>query len=167
VVIVPWRPEWADQFVEARDAILPLFESGEAFVEHVGSTAVPGLAAKPIVDMILGVRRLAEVERRIPALEAAGWEYIPDHEAVFPDRRFLARPKPRPRNHHLHAVELGTRFWNDHLVFRDHLRAHAEDARAYGELKRVLAEKHGHDREAYTEAKSDFVRGVLARVGAR
>ena len=80
-MIVPWQPDWADRFAEARAGILALFEQGEAVVEHVGSTAVPGLAAKPIVDMMLGVRRLAEIERQIPALEAQGWEYIPERRS--------------------------------------------------------------------------------------
>ena len=163
VVIVPWQAAWADRYAEQRDRLQALFGDTEAIVEHVGSTAVPGLAAKPIVDMLLGVRHLADVEARIPALEADGWQYVPEHEAVLPERRFFARPTPRPRTHHLHAVEIDTPFWNDHLAFRDHLRTHPEDADAYAALKRALAARHGRDREAYTEAKTDFVRGVLAR----
>jgi len=166
VVIVPFRAEWADRFAEQRDRLLALFVPAPVRIEHVGSTSVLGLAAKPIVDMMLGVRRLADVERRIPVLEADGWEYVPEHERIFPDRRFFARPVPRPRTHHLHAVEVGTDFWRDHLAFRDHLRTHPADAEAYAALKRELAARHGRHREAYTEAKSDFVRSVLARVGA-
>jgi GrpB-like predicted nucleotidyltransferase (UPF0157 family) len=163
VVIVDWRAAWAERFAEQRERLLAHFAPGEAVVEHVGSTAVPGLAAKPIVDMMLGVRRLADVERRIPALEADGWEYVPEHEAVLPERRFFARPSPRPRTHHLHAVELASAFWRDHLAFRDHLRAHPEVARAYAALKRELAARFGRDREGYTEAKAAFIRGALAR----
>jgi len=166
VVIVPFRAEWAERFVEQRERLLVLFAPEPVRIEHVGSTSVLGLAAKPIVDMMLGVRRLADVERRIPVLEADGWEYVPEHERIFPDRRFFARPVPRPRTHHLHAVEVGTDFWRDHLAFRDHLRTHPADAEAYAALKRELAARYGHDREAYTEAKGDFVRSVLARVGA-
>jgi len=110
------------------DRLLALCVPAPVRVEHVGRTAVLGLAAKPIVDMMLGVRRLADVERRIPVLEADGWEYVPEHERIFPDRRFFARPVPRPRTHHLHAVEVGTDFWRDHLAFRDHLRTHPADA---------------------------------------
>jgi GrpB-like predicted nucleotidyltransferase (UPF0157 family) len=166
VMIVPWRAEWAQRFAEQRERLLALFAPAEVAVEHVGSTAVPGLAAKPIVDMMLGVRRLVDVEARIPALEDEGWEYVPEHEAVFPERRFLARPAPRPRTHHLHAVELGSAFWRDHLAFRDHLRSHPDEAAAYAELKRELAARFGRDRDGYTEAKTDFVRGVLARARA-
>jgi len=112
VVIVPWQPVWAERFAAERARLLALFAPDPVVVEHVGSTAVPGLAAKPIVDMLLGARRLADVERRIPALEAAGWEYVPEHEAVLPERRFLARPRRGPRTHHLHAVEIGGAFWH-------------------------------------------------------
>ena len=164
-MVVPYDPVWVACFSAERERLLALFAPREARIEHVGSTSVPGLAAKPIVDMLLGVRRLADVERRIPVLEARGWEYVPEHEAVFPERRFLARPRRRPRTHHLHAVEIGSRFWNDHLAFRDQLRARPEDAAAYGRLKRELAARHGSDRSAYTEAKTSFVEAILARVG--
>jgi len=166
-VVVPYDPDWVAGFDAERERLLALFEPGEACIEHVGSTSVPELPAKPIVDMLLGVRQLADVERRIPALEARGWEYVREHEAVFPERRFLARPRHWPRSHHLHAVELGTPFWRDHLAFRDWLRAHPEDAAAYGRLKRELAARHGSDRSAYTEAKTSFVEAVLARARAR
>lgn len=166
-MIVSWRAEWAERFAEQRDLLLALFAPGEAVVEHVGSTSVPGLAAKPIVDLMLGVPRLADVEARIPALEEAGWEYVPEHEAVLPDRRFFARPVTRPRTHHLHAVELASAFWRDHLAFRDYLRAHPGEAAAYAALKRELAARFGRDREGYTEAKTSFVREALARAGAR
>jgi len=163
VVIVDYDPAWPRRFAAERDRLLELFEPDVARIEHIGSTAVLGLAAKPIVDMLLGVARLAEVERRIPALVERGWEYVAKHESVFPDRRFLARPQPRPRSHHLHAVEVGSDFWEKHLLFRDHLRAHPEDVAAYVALKRRLARRYRNDRAAYTEAKSDFIEGVLAR----
>ncbi|NNL65824.1 MAG: GrpB family protein [Myxococcales bacterium] len=163
VVVAPWDPAWPARFEHERDRLLPLFEPGRVRIEHVGSTAVPGLAAKPIVDVLLGVPTLAEIEARIPALEALGWQYVPEHEEVFPDRRFLARPAARPRSHHLHAVEIGTAFFRDHLAFRDHLRAHPADAAAYAALKRRLAERFRDDRPGYTEAKTAFIEGVLAR----
>ena len=163
VVLVAYDPAWPACFEAERARLLQVFDPVRTRIEHVGSTAVPGLAAKPIVDVLLGVERLEEVERRIPELEARGWEYVPRHEAVLPHRRFLARPRTRPRSHHLHAVELGTDFWNDHLRFRDHLRDHPEDARAYEALKRELAARHRDDRPAYTEAKTAFVEAILAR----
>ena len=163
VVVVPYDPGWVARFAAERDRLLTLFAPGAVRIEHVGSTSVPGLAAKPVVDVMLGVPRLADLERRIPALEAQGWVYVPEHEAVFPERRFLARPRTPPRSHHLHAVELGTPFWNDHLAFRDRLRAHPDEAAAYGRLKAKLATRHRNDRMAYTEAKTGFIAGVLSR----
>ena len=164
--IVAYDRAWPVRFEAERARVLALFEPGAAVLEHVGSTAVPGLGAKPIVDMLLGVRRLAEVEARIPALEALGWEYVPRHEEWFPQRRFFALPRPPPRSHHLHAVEIGCAFWRDHLLFRDLLRARPETAAAYERLKRELARKHADDREAYTEAKAPFIQAVLERARA-
>ncbi len=162
VVIVDYDPAWPDRFERARDRLRGLLPES-ARIEHVGSTAVPGLAAKPILDLLVGVARLAEFEACLGALESDGWHYVPEHEAVFPERRFLAKPEARPRTHHLHAVEIGTPFWNDHLAFRDHLRRHASAAAEYAALKRELAARHRDDRLAYTEAKSGFVEAVLSR----
>ncbi len=165
--IVAYDPDWPARFETERKRVLALFAPGGAVLEHVGSTAVPGLAAKPIVDMMLGVERLAEVEARIPALEALGYEYVAQHEVRFPERRFLARPRSGPRTHHLHAVERGSGFWRRHLGFRDLLRADPRTARAYEDLKRGLARQHAEDREAYTEAKTDFIEAALERARAR
>ena len=162
VFVVDYDPAWPALFAAERDRLHTVFPTTNR-IEHVGSTAVPGLAAKPIVDLLLGVQRLAEVEVRIPRIEALGWQYVPEHEAILPERRHFARPVTRPRTHHLHAVELGTPFWNDHLAFRDHLRAHPEDAQAYAALKRILAERYRHDRPGYSEAKTDFITAILAR----
>jgi GrpB-like predicted nucleotidyltransferase (UPF0157 family) len=135
-------------------------------LEHVGSTAVPGLGAKPIIDMLLGVGRLAEVEARLPALEALGYEYVPRFESRLPERRFFVGVAPRGRTHHLHGVEIGGSFWQRQLLFRDCLRSEPETAAAYERLKRDLARRHADDRETYTEAKADFIEAVLERASA-
>ncbi len=165
VEIRPHDPAWPARFGAERERLLAVFESHPVEVEHVGSTAVPGLAAKPILDLMLGAPDLAAVEARIPALERLGYEYVPELERVHPERRFFALPVSKPRTHHLHAVVRGERFWRDHLRFRDRLRAEPQLARAYERLKRRLAALHGAEREAYTEGKTAFVRAALA--GAR
>jgi GrpB-like predicted nucleotidyltransferase (UPF0157 family) len=165
VVIVPYDRAWPVRFEAERERLRGLVGPAAARIEHVGSTAVPGLGAKPIIDILVGVHSLAELEARIPSLENAGFEYIAEHERVLPDRRFLAWPTPPPREVHVHAVEIGTPFWVDHLCFRDRLRADPALAAAYGTLKRRLAAEHGSDREAYTEAKAPFILDVLAGTG--
>lgn len=160
VVVVAYDPAWPERFARERDALARVFGS-EATIEHVGSTAVPGLDAKPVVDILLGVAALDRVERRIPELAALGWEHRPELEAELPERRFFRKPPTGPRECHLHAAERGGAFWREHLAFRDRLRADPATARAYAELKRRLAARHREDRDAYTRAKADFVRAAL------
>jgi len=133
-------------------------------VEHVGSTAVPGLAAKPVIDIVVGVRRLKDAAACAAPLAAIGYECVPEYEAEIPDRRYFRKGPFGGRTHHLHMVEFGGAFWRRHLAFRDWLRTHPEDAARYGALKRELAATHEADREAYTEAKNAFVREVEAHV---
>jgi GrpB-like predicted nucleotidyltransferase (UPF0157 family) len=163
VVLVPHDPAWPSRFAEERDRLVALFAGVDVGIEHVGSTAVPGLAAKPVIDVLLGAPSLRDVEDRIPALAADGWSYVPEHEDALPDRRYFVKSAGGARSHHLHAVVNGSAFWRDHLAFRDFLRTHPADVRAYEALKRDLAAAHRDDRAAYTDGKTAFVRGILFR----
>lgn len=162
IVIVDYDPGWPARFEAVRGLLLERLQTLRPHIEHIGSTAVPGLAAKPIVDILLGCARLADFEAHIPGLETAGWQYHPEHEAELPERRFLTWPRAQPRSLHLHATVRGNAFWTQHLRFRDALRARPDVAAAYAELKRDLASRFAEDREAYTRAKTGFVESVLA-----
>jgi GrpB-like predicted nucleotidyltransferase (UPF0157 family) len=164
--IVDYDPAWPDAFSREAARLLGLFERGVARIEHIGSTAVPGLGAKPIIDLMLGARELSDIEAVIPAIESLGYEYVPRHEAEMPERRFFRKEKRGRRTHHLHAVEFDGAFWRDHLLFRDFLRSHADVARAYCELKVDLAGRFFSDREAYMDGKDPFIKRVLERVRA-
>jgi len=134
-------------------------------VEHVGSTAVPGLAAKPIIDLMASVRDLdAVVDQAGQPLWADGWRYVPPELDNRPWRRFFVKPDEsgQHRYAHLHVIAAGHPRWADQLAFRDALRRDDELARRYGDLKRRLAAEHAEDREAYTDAKGEFVRDTLA-----
>lgn len=136
----------------------------EADVEHVGSTSVPGLAAKPVIDlMALVCDPDAVVGAARDDLWADGWHYVPPELDQRWWRRFFVKPDPtgQHRYAHLHLIEVGQPRWREQLEFRDALRADAELARRYGDLKRRLAAEHPADREAYTEAKGAFVREAL------
>lgn len=163
VVVQDYDPEWPRLFEEEKATILGTIGHVVAAIEHVGSTAAPGLAAKPIIDILVGVRRLDDAQQCIAPLQRIGYEYVPEYEVSLPERRYFR--KGSPRTHHLHMVEVGSDFWERHLLFRNYLRTHPEAARAYEELKRDLAVRHGADREAYTEGKTPFIRAVedLAR----
>jgi GrpB-like predicted nucleotidyltransferase (UPF0157 family) len=140
-----------------------VFAGSEAVIEHVGSTAVHGLGAKPVIDVMVGLPALVEVEGRIPALEAAGYEYVQEYEKQLPERRYFRKPRLGPRAFHVHCVIKGNDFWIRHLAFRDYLRAHPESAVAYYNLKRDLAMRF--TKEEYTQAKMPFIEDVLSEVG--
>jgi GrpB-like predicted nucleotidyltransferase (UPF0157 family) len=160
VTVVPYDPDWPRRFDEEFRVLAAVFAGSEAVIEHVGSTAVPGLGAKPVIDIMVGVPILVEVEGRIPALEAAGYEYVQEYEKQLPDRRYFRKPRLGRRAFHVHCVVTGSEFWIRHLAFRDHLRGHPESAMAYYNLKRELTMRVS--KEEYTEAKSPFIEGVLA-----
>lgn len=137
-----------------------VFADVDAVIEHIGSTAVPGLGAKPVIDVMVGVPALAVVEERIPALDAIDYEYVREYETQFPERRYFRKPRRGPRAFHVHCVVAGGDFWIRHLAFRDYLRAHEDAAAAYEALKRDLAMRLA--KEEYTAAKSPFIERVVA-----
>ena len=160
--VVDWRPEWPDTFKRECIRLAGVFEGEPVEIEHVGSTSVPGLAAKPIIDICVGVERLRVVERRLAAFEALGYTYVPEHEYSMPERRYFRRPFQHPRTYHVHCFVLGSSEWNRHILFRDRLRASTALVDAYGELKRELARDFAGDRTGYTEAKSAFIASALS-----
>ena len=162
VCVVPYDPRWPEVFELQRARVeAALGEQVEALV-NIGSTDVPGLDAKPAVDLMVGVRGLRDAGRCIRVLEKLGYEHR--GEAGVSGRLFFQTSPPY--RCHLHMVVVGGEFWERHLLFRDYLRAHPETAREYAPLKRELAELFRHDREAYTGAKTGFVEEVVERAMA-
>ena len=164
VTLSPYSPLWPAIFDYERERLRELL--GEVRIEHVGSTAVPGLGAKPVIDILVGAPSLAAIEERIPALQGYGYQYVPEFERAIPDRRYFRRTDGQPGHFHVHAVVEGGAFWRSHLAFRDALRADAGLAGEYWKLKRKLAARFPDDRAAYTDAKAEFIRDVLARATA-
>ncbi len=163
VVVVDYDPRWPSQYEEEKDRILGAIGDVTVAIEHIGSTAVPGLGAKPIIDIMVAVSRLGDAERCIEPLQEIGYEYVPEYNDVIPERRYFHKGPPGARTYHLHMVELTSGFWERHLLFRDFLRTHPEEARRYHQLKKELAAKFGSDRDGYTEAKTSFIESVIAK----
>lgn len=167
VYLVDHDPAWREQFVAQRDTLVRLLQPWlAAEPEHVGSTAVPGLRAKPVVDIAVPVVSLADAAAAVPVLEADGWLFWPDD----PNRSYrlwFLRPTPAARTHHLYLMQHDQPELRRVLLFRDALRGDARVRDRYAALKERLAEQHRADREAYTDAKSAFVRSVLEAAGAR
>jgi GrpB-like predicted nucleotidyltransferase (UPF0157 family) len=166
LVLSEYQDTWPRQFVQVAE-LRAKVPAHDAILEHIGSTSVPGLCAKPVLDVLLGVSSLAEAEAAIPALASIGFVYRPEHEAAIPDRRYFVRPAGQTLRVHLHAVLLGGLLWRQHLHFRDALRQEPPLRKQYATLKRALAATHAGDKAAYTEAKAPFIRQVLASYPTR
>ena len=161
IQIIEYNPDWPLRFAAEREQLVAVFQPLTARIEHIGSTAVPGLGAKPIIDIMLGVDRIDDVQQQVAALTGIGYEYQPDLEATLPERQFFVKPPAHPREVHLHVVEHATPFWERHLRFRDLLRSHPAGAAEYLALKHRLAVEFVDNREGYTDAKTAFIEAVL------
>jgi GrpB-like predicted nucleotidyltransferase (UPF0157 family) len=159
----PYDPGWASRFEAERDLLERLLAAWlVGRVEHVGSTAVPGLEAKPILDMIAPVRSLPEAAEAVQPLAAAGYA-AGEHRPA--EAHYFFKPAVEhwwQRTHQLHLTEPTTELWRGRIGFRDALRAREDFRARYVELKRQLAQAHVDDIEAYAGAKRDFVSEVLA-----
>jgi GrpB-like predicted nucleotidyltransferase (UPF0157 family) len=158
IEIVSYDPVWPTRFLEEATILhraLAAWLVGP--IEHIGSTAVPGLSAKPVIDIIAGVQTLVASRPAITAATELGycyWPYQADLEHWF------CKPSPVFRTHHLHLIPVGTLQWLRPIAFRDYLRAHADVAHDYEALKQCLAQEHRLDREAYTAAKRPFINRI-------
>lgn len=161
IEVVPYDPRWPGIFELEKASLVLAFSEYLCCIEHIGSTAVPGLAAKPVIDILAGVRSISEAPNFIPALQALGYEYIPQHEAVFPQRRYLHKIVNGRHTHHLHIVEPASDFFKVQILFRDHLRQHPTDAARYADLKYRLAQEYRNDRESYTNGKGPLIEEIL------
>jgi GrpB-like predicted nucleotidyltransferase (UPF0157 family) len=172
VAVVPYDPDWPRRFQDEKKHLLACLPSELiGRIEHFGSTAVPGLAAKPIIDMLVEVRSLEETQREIvPILESQGYDYFwrPTWKDDTPPfyAWFIKRNAGGTRTHHIHMVESHFEHW-DRLLFRDYLIQHTDVADEYQRLKIHLADEYPNDRVAYTRGKTDFILKVMALAKAR
>ena len=158
VEIVPYDPSWPDRFREEAEALRQVLAAWLAGpIEHIGSTAIPGLAAKPVVDIMAGVRGLDASRPAIAAATEFGYRYAPYQVDL---EHWFCKPSLSFRTHHLHLIPVGTPQWCGPIAFRDYLRAHVDVASDYQALKRRLALEHRLDREAYTQAKRPFIERI-------
>jgi GrpB-like predicted nucleotidyltransferase (UPF0157 family) len=163
IIIVPYNPEWPRVFASERGRLETVFPPECVRIEHIGSTAVPDLAAKPIVDVILGAPSLAFVDERAPRVLELGYEFPAEPNSLVPERRYFRRFVGGARKFHLHCVVEGGDFWRRHLLFRDYLRKYPQEARDYHRLKAMLADRYRHGLREYTDAKSEFIQDALKK----
>ena len=156
VVLVPYDPGWPARFEGLRDRFERALGAAARRIDHVGSTAVPGLAAKPVIDVQVSVLDLGQEDTYVPALNAAG---VRLHHRDS-EHRFLLPPETVPRDVHVHVCAAGSRLERRHVLFRDHLRATPAARDAYRAAKDAAAREWSDDRFAYTEAKGEVIRGI-------
>jgi GrpB-like predicted nucleotidyltransferase (UPF0157 family) len=163
VVIVAHDPAWAKQFREESLRIAEVFGHELLSIHHIGSTSIPGLSAKPIIDIMPVVRDISKVEAFNAGMIELG--YTPMGEHGIAGRRHFVKGGD-VRTHHVHTYEPDNPEVQRHLDFRDYLIAHGEEALHYAQLKSRFAEEHRYDLEAYTKAKAPFIQAVLAKARA-
>jgi GrpB-like predicted nucleotidyltransferase (UPF0157 family) len=171
IVVTDYDPAWPAMFEQERANIAAALGALVVTIEHIGSTAVPGLAAKPIIDLLVGVTSLEEARVcGVAALEALGYTCMPEYQSWLPDELFFRKGVGGPWTHHAHVMARSDPGWERRLVFRDYLRAHPDAAAAYVNLKRKLAEACKDDIAAYRNGKDQFVADAMAKAektGAR
>jgi GrpB-like predicted nucleotidyltransferase (UPF0157 family) len=157
IEVIAYDEHWPMRFAEWRTRLAAALGVVAVRIEHVGSTAVPGLDAKPIIDIGVTVADTEDEAAYVPAIESTGLQL----RAREPGHRYFRPPADRPRDVHVHVCAAGSAWEREHLLFRDYLRAHPAARQAYAELKRDLAERYPDDRLAYTDAKSAFILDAL------
>lgn len=160
VKVEDYNPDWVGEFQQEKARITEVLKNYSPLcVEHIGSTSVKGLGAKPILDIMAGVRHLDEADTFIEPLKSIGYEFVQHQE--FPERRFFRKGQWRAGTHHLHIYRFGSEQWKNQLSFRDFLRSHPDVRKQYQQLKRSLSQKHRADIVGYTEAKAPFIQYVI------
>jgi GrpB-like predicted nucleotidyltransferase (UPF0157 family) len=162
VRLVEYDTRWPALFIAEEQRIRTHCGTLRLRLEHVGGTSIPGMCAKPILDIAAGRPRDSSIQDYVAALEHAGYEHR--GERGVPGRQYFCWGQPRA--YHVHLVDEAGPLWRDYLAFRDYLRTHSEDARQFSRLKLGLAERFPNDREGYMNAKASYVDEILRRAHA-
>jgi GrpB-like predicted nucleotidyltransferase (UPF0157 family) len=159
VVIEDYQSEWVRQYEREEEKIRLALHDKHIVIEHIGSTSVLGLPAKPIIDIAVGVHELIEADAFIESLGSIGYEYVP--KLGLPNRRFFRKGEWRKGTHHVHVYSVNSEEWSNNLLFRNYLRTHPEKVEEYAQLKRRLASIYSEDRTTYTNLKAPFIQSVI------
>jgi len=163
IIIAAYDPQWPVLFEQERKRIEAVLGKGTVLIEHIGSTAIPGLTAKPVIDIAIGIQSLEMALKYIPLIESLEYTYEPTLERLLPERRFFWKGTPTVHTYHIHMAEVGSPLWVEPILFRDYLRKHLDEGQDYSELKKSLAERCGNDMDAYVGGKTVFVERALAK----
>ena len=162
VIVEDYNPQWPQMYEQEKACIQDAIGEYLIDIQHVGSTSIPGLSAKPIIDIMAVIRNISLVEQCVQPLEAL--DYLYQGELGIPGRHYFRKPidiSHTDRTFHLHMVEKGHDQWAMYQLFREYMLLHPESVREYDTLKRELATKHGSDRAVYTNAKAPFIESII------
>lgn len=160
ITLVPYNANWPLLFEQEKILLVNAMKEWKITVEHIGSTAIPKIRAKPVIDIMIGVQDLNIADiYLVKIIQSLGYDYIKDYETAMPERRYFQKNAGNLRTHQIHLVELNSNFWNRHLLFRDYLRINPNIAKQYESLKLDLASNFT-DTNQYALAKTEFIREV-------
>ncbi len=160
IEVVPYDPNWPKQFEEEASQIMLIFSENFFAIHHIGSTSIPGLAAKPTIDIVLEVKDIELVDKCNPQMKKLGYEAWGEYK--IPGRRFFVKGEDK-RTHHVHTFQIGSPEITRHLYFRDYLKSHPDEAKEYANLKIKLTQQFTNDRRGYVQNKQDYVKALEKR----
>ncbi|MBW4656343.1 MAG: GrpB family protein [Kaiparowitsia implicata GSE-PSE-MK54-09C] len=155
----PHNPEWAKEFQQEKQRILHLIEPSVIDIQHIGSTSIPSISAKPIIDILIALVQPGLTANHMTSLQSLGYLY--EGQVLNLAEHHFFR-KGMPRTHHIHIADFESDFWHRHILFRDYLRAHIKEAKRYNQLKHELSKKFEFDRKSYTMSKTPLIESILA-----
>jgi GrpB-like predicted nucleotidyltransferase (UPF0157 family) len=164
IELVDYDPTWADLFEKEKDLLTSVLPSNTA-IEHIGSTAIKGLCAKPIIDILCGLDNFSRAVSFVSNIVGLDYEYIDSYTLLIPERRFFK--KYAGNKYHIHLVQTGGDWWARHILFRDYLKENAAARNEYASLKTQLAQKEWVDGNEYARAKTEFVKSVESKARQR
>jgi GrpB-like predicted nucleotidyltransferase (UPF0157 family) len=164
VKLSDYNPEWSNLFQQEKDVISSTLEDKLLGVEHIGSTAIPGIKSKPILDLMIAIKSLNDWEELKEPLGELGYEFRRDSRSLQQHILFVKGPEEK-RTHYLKVAEINSDFWKEHILFRDYLIAHPDKAKEYENLKMTMLKAHEGNRDPYTKGKEVFVKDVLRLAG--
>ena len=165
--IETYNSEWKKIFKTESKLLKESIKEKNLQIEHIGSTSIEGLGAKPIIDIMIGLENFNTADNHIKTFESIGYQYIAKHEDIMPYRRFFIKENKDVKTHHVHVVQYGSEFWIRHLLFRDHLRTNPKDLEAYYQLKLKLAELDWESGTDYANAKSVFIHKIVEKASKK
>lgn len=160
VKVTSYRKQWAKEFEKEKSRILEVCGNKVKAVEHIGSTSVPGLSAKPIIDIAVGINRLKDAKKLLPLLKKLDYYFYKDFQR---QRLFVAKGPDEKRTHYLHVMRYKGAKWESDQLFRNYLRTHPKAVKEYSKLKEQLGKAHKEDRQSYSDGKNDFIKRVIEK----